>query len=143
MSNKLHPLILAAFLALASGCAKETASLPAPTANPGSSNNVAPYNDGSGNPGGGVGTTTPCTPVAPTTLIKSYIKRNARLTAAANNWEIVTTITPPDGFTYGLGCNNVYPFSVDISYYDDLGYPHSTYASGTYNYGNGAFEMSR
>ena len=147
MLNKFRPVILAAFLALASGCAKENAALPAPKANAGSANYIAPYDDGSGNTSGGgsgtgTGTTVPCTAVAPTSTIKAYIARNVQLTAAANNWTIVTTITPPDGITYGLGCNNVYPCSVDVIVTRPDGTTYSTYASGTYNYNTKAFYMS-
>jgi hypothetical protein len=51
----------------------------------------------------------------------------------------VTTITPPDGITYGLGCD-YYPYQFSVDIIDENG--RSTYASGTYSTGSGAFTLS-
>lgn len=66
--------------------------------------------------------------------IKAYVTKAIRL----NGWTRVTTITPPDGITYGLGCGGVYVFSVDILEANG----HATYASGTYDSGTGQYTLA-
>ena len=69
--------------------------------------------------------------------IKAYVAKELRL----RSWQRVTTHVPPDGITYGLGCNGpygVYLFSVDIT--DEYG--RDRYASGTYDAGTGQFTLN-
>lgn len=134
MFKKTQYLVVAALLTLAVGCSKNDAAVPAPTAAPGQANNVAPIDPtpgggGSGGYGGGGGSQPPCN-VAPTLTIKNGIKRYVMLEAPARGWTVVKTITPPDGITYGTGCNYSYPFSVDIIIDQTQ---QSTFAQGTYN----------
>ena len=130
-------LTLAALLALAAGCAKERASIPAPAAAPASVNYVAPVDPSTGGSGGG-GSQPPCN-VAPTSTIKGNIRRYVALEAPTRGWTVVTTITPPDGITYGTGCNYVYPFSVDIII-DQTG--QSSFAQGTYDSSTNTYTLS-
>lgn len=77
--------------------------------------------------------------VAPTQSIKDRIRAYVVKNVPLMHWTRVTTITPPDGITYGLGCSGVYMFSVDII--DEYG--RSTYASGTYDSGTGQYTLTK
>ncbi len=56
--------------------------------------------------------------------------------ARLRGWTINTTIAPPDGITYGLGCETFpYAFSVDLS--------NGTYASGLCKSGDGTYTLSQ
>ncbi|WP_345057670.1 hypothetical protein [Hymenobacter glaciei] len=125
-------------LTLGSGCSKTGADTPAPTAAPGSANNVAPIDPypGGGGSGGG-GSQPPCN-VTPSSTIKNGIKRYVMLEVPARNWTVVTTITPPDGITYGTGCNYIYPFSVDIII-NETG--QSSFAQGSYDSSTGTYTL--
>lgn len=126
-----HALSLGALLALATACSKQDAPTPAAGTRTAGANNVAPIDPPPGGGGGG-GSDPSCTPAPPAQDVKDRIKASAQKICRTNRWTIVTTITPPDGFTYGLGCPSTsYPFSVDII--DENG--TSTYASGTYSGG--------
>ncbi|WP_310393849.1 hypothetical protein [Hymenobacter sp.] len=133
MFQKKQSFLLGALLALAA-CSKEDAT-PVPRVAPGTANNVAPIDPPTGGGGGGGGSA--C--VAPTASIKNGIRSYTTRECRLNGWTIVETITPPDGITYGLGCGGVYRFSVDIIV-ENTG--QSTYASGTYNSGTGAYTLS-
>lgn len=75
--------------------------------------------------------------IAPNETIKSGIKAYVTKALRLNGWTRVTTITPPDGITYGLGCGGVYVFSVDV-----IAGGRSTYASGTYDSGTGQYTLN-
>lgn len=134
-------LTLGALLTLATACSKQDAPTPTGGSRTASANNVAPTDPptgGGGGGGGGGGTS--CTPSAPAQITKAQIKKKAQLICAGNGWTIVTTITPPDGFTFGIGCPTTsYPFSVDII--DENG--HALYASGTYDCNTGTVTLSK
>jgi hypothetical protein len=137
MRTLFRALPLAALL-LGTSCSKQSEPTPLGSRTV-TADNVAPIDPPTGGGGGGGGGTT-CTPAAPSQTIVDRIKANARKICMTNRWTIVTTITPPDGFTIGIGCpDTYYPFSVDIL--DEYGY--STYASGTYDCGTGAVTLSK
>lgn len=105
-------LSLGVLLTLATACSKQDA--PTPASRTASANYVAPIDPPVGGGGGG-GEDAPCTETAPSQSIKDRIKREARITCRDRGWTIVTTITPPDGFTFGIGCPTTnYPYSVDV-----------------------------
>jgi hypothetical protein len=137
-----HVLAYAALLLLGVSCSEQNE--PAPLGGRSTSaNNVAPFDPdggGGGGGGGGAGGGGTCTPSSPSQTIVDRIKANGQRICRLNRWTIVTTITPPDGFTIGIGCPDTsYPFSVDII--DENGY--STYASGSYNCGSGVVTLSK
>jgi hypothetical protein len=108
-------LSLGALLTLATACSKQDAPSPTVGARTAGANYAAPIDPPVGGGGGG-GEDAPCTESAPSQTIKDRVRREARITCRDRGWAIVTTITPPDGFTFGIGCPTTnYPFSIDVS----------------------------
>lgn len=137
----LFPGLALAALLLGTSCSKQNEPVPTATRSA-SANNVAPIDPGTGGGGGGGGDTG-CTPAAPSTTVMARIKKQARLICAGNNWTIITTTTPPDGFTFGLGCvTSPYPYSVDVRVVNPDGSVRYTYASGTYDENSGTVTLS-
>jgi hypothetical protein len=128
-------LSLGVLLTLATACSKQDAPTPAVDSRTGSANNVAPIDPGDGT-GGGSGDGGTCTEAAPSQAIKDRIKREVRITCLDRNWTIITTVTPPDGFTFGIGCPTTnYPYSVDVK---DNATGRLFFVSGYYNPGDGS-----
>jgi hypothetical protein len=44
-----------------------------------------------------------CTEEAPSQSSKNCSRREARITCRGRHWTITTTVTPPDGFAFGIG----------------------------------------
>lgn len=136
------PCVALAALLLGTGCSKQAEPVPKATRSA-TANNVAPIDPGTGGGGGGGGGGTSCTPAAPSSTLMTQIKRKARLICADNNWTIITTTTPPDGFTFGLGCATTpYSYSVDVRVTNPDGTVRYTYASGTYDQSTGTATLS-
>ncbi len=136
---RISSILAVALLAFASGCSKQDSPAPATQATatttadaPSTSNNAPPINDpGNDEPGDGG-----CVDGPPSQAIKDRIKAIVQKEARLRGWSINTTITPPDGITYGLGCEtSPYAFSVDLN--------GGTYASGLYNSGDGTYTLSQ
>jgi hypothetical protein len=140
---RISSILAVALLAFASGCSKQESPTPAPAAKatattttgaPSTSNYVAPINDDPGTGGGGGGGG--CVDGPPTQAIKDRIKAIVQKEARLRGWSINTTIAPPDGITYGLGCEtSPYAFSVDLN--------SGTYVSGLYNSGDGTYTIGQ
>jgi len=142
---RISSILAVALLAFASGCSKQDSPTPAPAANaaatptkgaPSTSNYAPPITDpGTDGPGGGGGGGG-CVDGPPSQAIKDRIKAIVLKEARLRGWSINTTITPPDGITYGLGCEtSPYAFSVDLN--------SGTYVSGLYNSGDGTYTLSQ
>jgi hypothetical protein len=99
-------LSLGVLLTLATACSKQDAPTPTAGSRTAGANYAAPIGTGDdgGGTGGGDGSGPTCTEASPSQDIKDRIKREARLMCRDRGWTIVTTITPPDGFTFGIGC---------------------------------------
>lgn len=111
-------LSLGVLMALATACSKQDAPTPSAGSRTAGANYAAPIGTGDdgGGTGGGGGTTPTCTEAAPSQAIMDRIRREGRIICRDRGWSIVTTITPPDGFTFGIGCPTTnYPYSIDVS----------------------------
>jgi len=139
MLKLVSTLSLGVLLTLATACSKQDAPTPTVSSRTAGANNEAPIGTGDDGGGSGPGDGGICTEEAPSQAIMDRIKREARLICRGRGWAIVTTITPPDGFTFGVGCPTTnYPYSVDVSTPNGRFAAHGFYdpSNGTVTLGN-------